>query len=103
MSYNRIQFITAVQNLLSSEDDKQYERFLLIVENYQTINQFELKSVHEFDRIHNDLLNLLVPNDHDPLIDFSQYERFDLIMKSLRRIVEKLAMNGFLAVLRQKN
>lgn len=94
MSYDRKQFIVAVQNLLSSEDDKQYEKFLSVVENYRTINQFELKSIHEFDRIHNDLLNLLVPNDHDPLIDSTQYERFELIMKSLRRIVENLVMNN---------
>jgi hypothetical protein len=100
MSYSREQFLIDVQNLLDSEEEKQYEKFLCIVEKYQNINQFQLKSIRKFDEIHTNLLNMLLPNnqDKDPLIDHSQYQQFDLIMKSLRQIVEKLVIDNCIAI-----
>jgi len=57
----------------------------------------QIKSIEEFDQIHSDLLNILLPNNRNPLIDFTQYEQFDLIMKSLRRIIEKLVIDSFIS------
>lgn len=40
---------------------------------------------------------MLLPHNKDPLIDHSQYDLFDLIMKSLRRVVEKLVIDNCVA------
>lgn len=40
---------------------------------------------------------MLLPHNKDPLIDHSQYDLLDLIMKSLRRVVEKLVIDNCVA------
>jgi hypothetical protein len=43
---------------------------------------------------------MLLPNNKEkgPLLDYSQYQQFEFIMKSLRQIVEKLVIDNCIAI-----
>lgn len=93
---NREEFLNAIENLLETEHEEQYEKFVLLIKNYPFLNNYQLKSIDEFDEMHHKLLEMLLPNDinHEPVMDFSQFKRFDITMNYLRRIIEKMVIDN---------
>ncbi|CAF4731132.1 unnamed protein product, partial [Rotaria magnacalcarata] len=69
MSDNQ-KLIRDLEDLLSAPVEERYKKFLSIIAECEKFHQLNLTSVKEFDKVHNDLLDLLVVDEYNgALID----------------------------------
>jgi hypothetical protein len=93
MSFDKHAFVSDLEKLLSSSlanVESKWEKFLAIIEQYQPTSQHCIQSIHDFDQLHNTLINLLVGDSENrsPLIDLRQFKAFELLMVDFRRLLE---------------
>ena len=106
MTLNK-QFLIDLQTVLTipqTQPDERWRKFLHIIEEYQVTNNSSLESIDDFDNIHSQLLDLLLPNNENnsPLLDHSEFKRFEIIMMQLRRIIESLVIENYVTQQRLK-
>ncbi|CAF1397365.1 unnamed protein product [Didymodactylos carnosus] len=91
MSYDRQNLLIELQSLMNMprrNNGDRWKTFIYILEKYTPMARSHLQSI---DDAHGWLVDLLLPNNENlsPLIDRSEYERFEAIM-GLRRILESI-------------
>lgn len=98
MSNRSEAFLLDLEGILSVPRAERYEKFLLIIDKYDQLksNKFRFQSLDEFDKIHADLIDLLVVNDENFPIDLSKFDHFQSIMKDLRRTIETLVIESYI-------
>ncbi|CAF1212866.1 unnamed protein product [Didymodactylos carnosus] len=92
MSNNSENFLADLEALLSVNETERYEKFLAVIDKYGYLHKHSIQSVNEFDKIHNDLLDLLFDADSGPSLGLSKFDKFQSIMTDLRRLIETLVI-----------
>ena len=98
MSLEKEKLIQDLEGLLNvlSDDDK-WKTFLYIIKEHGLCDE-TLKSIKNFDDIHNRLLDAILPQDSDgcPTLDLSKFTQFEKLLSDLRILVENLVISNCL-------
>lgn len=99
MSLNK-QFLIDLETVLTipqTQPDERWQKFLHIIGEYQVTKNISLGSIGDFDNIHSQLLDFLLPKNENnaPLLDHSEFKKFEKIMMQLRRTIESLVIENY--------
>lgn len=92
MPHDQETFISDLKELIKlslTNDDQKLKSLVAILEKHKLVKA-DGQSTDNFDKIHNQLIDMLFshPSNRLSVFDLSEYKQFDILMKRIRRDLE---------------
>ena len=101
MSHDQETFNSDLKELIKlslTNDDQKLKSLVAILEKHKLVKA-DGQSKEKFDKIHNQLIDMLFshPSNRLPVFDLSEYKQFDILMKRIRQDLESLTIRCCIA------